>query len=171
MYEHGYNFYPLTIAKLIAPSVLILTQPASGGRQPCPGCIVSCLIGAWSKPLLGITDPLIAESMALREGVLFARLRGISRVIMETDCMEVVNLWKTRHNSRCIVAPLLEEIGELASSFISFDIQHVIRTSNYPAHLCAKRASTLNVTESWMDETPSFLFSCLLADCPASAYV
>ncbi|KAK1661752.1 hypothetical protein QYE76_049911 [Lolium multiflorum] len=43
------------------------------------------LIGAWSKPLLGITDPLIAESMALREGVLFARLRGISRVIMETD--------------------------------------------------------------------------------------
>jgi ribonuclease HI len=129
------------------------------------------LIGAWSKPLLGITDPLIAESMALREGVLFARLRGISRVIMETDCMEVVNLWKTRHNSRSIVAPLLEEIGELASSFISFDIQHVIRTSNYPAHLCAKHASTLNVTESWMDETPSFLFSCLLADCPASVYV
>jgi hypothetical protein len=107
----------------------------------------------------------------VRDGVIFTKIRGLTHVVMETDCLEVVNLWNTRHSSRSIVAPLLVEIGDLASSFSFFLIQHVLRTSNYPAHLCAKRASTLNVTESWMDETPSFLFSCLLADCPASAYV
>jgi ribonuclease HI len=131
----------------------------------------SCrFIGAWSKPLLGVTNPLVAESLAVRDGVLFAKIRGLTHVVLETDCLEVVNLWKTRHNSRSIVAPILLEIGELATSFTSFEIQHVIRASNVPAHLCAKLASTLNVTESWMTETPSFLFSSLLADCPANAF-
>jgi ribonuclease HI len=129
------------------------------------------LLGAWSKPLPGITNPLIAETLSVRDGVLFAKLRGLTHVILEMDCLEVVNLWNTRHNSRSIVAPLLAEIGELALSFSFFEFQHVMRTSNLPAHLCAKRASTLMVTESWMDETPSFLVSSLLADCPANTYV
>jgi hypothetical protein len=30
-------------------------------------------IAAWSKPLPGITDPMIAEAMALREGVIFCQ--------------------------------------------------------------------------------------------------
>jgi hypothetical protein len=50
------------------------------------------LIGAWSKPLHEITNPLIAESMALHDGVIFAKIRGLMGVIMEADCIEVVNL-------------------------------------------------------------------------------
>jgi ribonuclease HI len=115
------------------------------------------LVGAWSKPLHGITDPLIAESLVVREGVRFAKLRGFYHVVMETDCLEAVQLWNTRHSYRSVVAPILLEIGELASSFISFSIQHILRTVNFPAHLCAKRASTLVVTESWLVETLSFL--------------
>jgi hypothetical protein len=99
-------------------------------------------LGAWSKPLLGST--------------------------MEMDCLELVNLWNNRCNSRSIMAPILLDFGELASSFTSFSILHVMRTANYPAHLCA---STLCVTESWMDDTRSFLVSSLLADCPANAFV
>jgi hypothetical protein len=34
----------------------------------------STYLGTWSKPLLEITDPLIVEALALREGVLFAHL-------------------------------------------------------------------------------------------------
>jgi hypothetical protein len=86
-------------------------------------------LGISPKPLHGITDPLIAESLAVRGGVL-------SRACHHR---EVVNLSNHHHNSRSIVAPLLVEIRELAISFSSFEIQHVIGTSNYPAHLCAKR--------------------------------
>jgi hypothetical protein len=89
---------------------------------------------------------------------------------MEMDCLELVQLWNDRHNFRSIMAPLLLEIGELAICFTTFTIQHVIRTANYPAHLCAKRASTLSVTESWLAETPSFLISSLLADRQANAF-
>ena len=48
--------------------------------------------GAWCKPSSGVTDPLIAGAVALKEGVRFATLRGCTHVIMETDCLEAVNL-------------------------------------------------------------------------------
>ena len=66
----------------------------------------SALLGAWCKPYLGISDPLIMEGLSLRDGVRFASLRGFSHVIMETDCLEMVTLWTTCHNSRSVVAPL-----------------------------------------------------------------
>ena len=70
-----------------------------------------------------------------------------------------------RINSRSIVAPILEEIGELVVGFVSFSIQHVRRTANVPAHLCARRASTMDGTDSWLISSPSFLILSLLEDC------
>jgi hypothetical protein len=121
-------------------------------------------LGACSKPYDGISNSLIAETLALRDGVIFAKLRGFPKVVMETDCLEVVNLWNTRHESRSIVAPLLQEIGGLVLSFSSFSVQHVMRSANHSAHLCAKLACTLMVTSSWIDYTPDFLIVSLLVD-------
>ncbi|KAI4983526.1 hypothetical protein ZWY2020_025392 [Hordeum vulgare] len=90
---------------------------------------------------------------------------------METDCLEIVNLWKTRHYGLSVVAPLLLEMRELASLFSYFDIQHVNRSSNVPAHLCAKFACTLTVTESWTGTRPSFLLTSLLVDDARSSFV
>jgi hypothetical protein len=77
--------------------------------------------------MFGITDPLIVEALALREGVIFANLRGFQNMVLEMDCLEVVNLWNTRHGSRTIVASIIQEIGELVLSFSSISIQHVMR--------------------------------------------
>ena len=115
------------------------------------------LLGAWSEPLHGVTNPMIAEALALRDGVIFANLRGYAQVMMETDCLEIVNLWNTRLNSRSVVAPVFYEIEELAANFDSFVINHVSRSTNGPAHLCAQRACNVSVTESWISETPNFL--------------
>jgi hypothetical protein len=41
----------------------------------------SGFLGAWSKPYDGISDSLIAEALALRDGVIFAKLRGFSKVV------------------------------------------------------------------------------------------
>lgn len=130
------------------------------------GVARSCtsLHAAWCKPYAGITDPLIAEALAVRDGVLFAKLRGYDKVVVETDCLEIVNLCNSRQVLRAVAAPIIDEIWEHAPSFKSFVIQHVFRSTNFAAHLCAKQASTLEVTECWIDSTPSFLVTCLLAD-------
>jgi hypothetical protein len=114
----------------------------------------SAYLGAWSKPLLGISDPLIADTLALHEGVIVAKLRGFQRVVMETDCLELVQLWNSRHGSRSAVTPILQEIGELVVNFFYFSVQHVSRAANTPAHLCAKLACTLMDTGSWLDCIP-----------------
>jgi hypothetical protein len=92
----------------------------------------SAYLGAWSKPYEGITDLLIAEALALRDGVIFARLRGYAKLVMETDFLEVVSLWNTRHKSRSAVAPILQEVGELVISFNLFVIQHVDQRITLP---------------------------------------
>ena len=71
------------------------------------------LIAAWSKPLHGLTDPLVVESLALSEAVIFVNLRGYEQVIFETDCLEVINLWKAGSNPCSVIAPILLEIGEI----------------------------------------------------------
>ena len=151
----GYNWVPPEsgVVKINTDAAMssVLAQCGAGGVARSD----TRLLGAWSKPHHGVTDPFIGETMALRDGVIFARLRGFSHVIMKTDCVEVVNLWKSRHNSCSVVASLFVEIGELAANFISFYIQHVNRSANLPAHLCAKHACTLMVIKSWTDTRPS----------------
>ena len=131
----------------------------------------STFVAAWSKPLPGVSDPLIAETLAVREGVIFAQLRGFSQVLVETDCLEIVNLWNSRSNPRSVVAPILIEIGERASSFSRFIIQHVLRAANQPAHLCARNACKLQMTESWHTFVPSFLVTSIMADDPRTSFV
>jgi hypothetical protein len=106
---------------------------------------------------MGVTDPLIAEVLALRDVVNFARLGGFSHVVMEMDSLEVVNLWSSRQDDRSIVAPILDEVGELVSDLVSFSIQHVRRSANNSTHTCARLACSLEQTGSWLDESPSFL--------------
>ena len=77
-------------------------------------------LGAWSKPCVGVTDPLVAEAMSVREGVIFAQLRGFARVVVETDSLEVVNLWNSCRPSLSVRAPVLIDIEGLASSFSCF---------------------------------------------------
>jgi hypothetical protein len=84
-------------------------------------------LSAWSKPYNDLTDPLVAEALALRDDVIIAKLRGYPKVVMETDCLEIVNLWNTRHGSRAVVVSIIQEIGELVLSFSSISIQHVMR--------------------------------------------
>ena len=122
-------------------------------------------LGAWCKPLGGITDPFIAELLAFRDGMIFAQLRGFSHVIMEIDCLELVDLWNSRSNTRSVVAPILTELEDIGASFASLSVTHVSRESNNPAHQCARLASTLDGTESWLDASPEFLVSSLRADC------
>ena len=120
----------------------------------------SAFLGAWSKSYEGVSDPLIMEALSLRDCVRFAQLRGFRKVTIETDCLEVVNLWHSREASRSVIAPLLDEIGELSFSFSVFIIQHVIRSANFPAHLCAKFACTIRGTESWLDSISPVVSLC-----------
>ena len=103
--------------------------------------------------------------------MIFAKLRGFANVIMEVDCLEVADQWVARQDSRSVIALFLFEIEDLASSFSSFSIQHVKRHANTSAHLCAKVACTLEVSDCWIMSSPSFLVTSIQADCVGAVIV
>jgi hypothetical protein len=72
--------------------------------------------GVWSKPYPGATCPMIAKAL-LWDGVIFAKHRGFTRVVMEIDCKDVVDLWDLRAGSCAIIAPILQEIEGLVFFF------------------------------------------------------
>mgnify|MGYP000852564673 CR=1 FL=1 len=109
----------------------------------------SAFLGAWCKPHLGVTDPFIAEVLSIREGTIFARLRGYTHVQLESDCLEAVNLWNSRYTDRSVIAPILDEIGELAFSFTSFFAEIL---SIYSSSIMAvQRIPEIKITSRFVD--------------------
>jgi ribonuclease HI len=121
--------------------------------------------GAWCKAYPGIVDPLVAETLALRDAVVFAQTRNFSRIVVETDCSELVRLWESRTRNRPMITPLLEEVSMLSFGFQIFSISFARRSANNSAHACARYACLNNVDENWIEASPVFLQNSLYADC------
>jgi hypothetical protein len=54
--------------------------------------LASSFVAAWCKPYHGITDPLIAEVLALQDCVIYAQLRGFPDVEMKIGCLSIVRV-------------------------------------------------------------------------------
>jgi hypothetical protein len=87
-YQHGWRPPEDGLVKINTYGAINVAEAKGEARGVARS--VHRLLGVWSKPLPGITDPLIAECMALRDGVLFARLQGLTHVIIETDCLRLL---------------------------------------------------------------------------------
>ncbi|PNT68773.1 uncharacterized protein LOC112271862 [Brachypodium distachyon] len=112
---------------------------------------------ARSRVYQGISDPLIVEALALRDACCLAKEKAFQRVILETDCAELVRLWRARSSQRSVVGPILDEIIEFSQSFISCEIVFVRREANFVAHECARSAVSNGVSSEWVGIAPSFL--------------
>ncbi|KQJ89225.1 hypothetical protein BRADI_4g24297v3 [Brachypodium distachyon] len=58
--------------------------------------------GVWCRLYQGITDPLIIETLAVRDAVLFASDQHFDHIIIETDCSKLVRLLLERRNHRAM---------------------------------------------------------------------
>jgi hypothetical protein len=65
---------------------------------------------AMTRRLPAVASTLSAEAKALREGVKMIRTVTTGGVVMETDSLELVNLWKNRPTQRSELAPILYNI-------------------------------------------------------------
>ena len=77
--------------------------------------------GAWCRTYTGISDPLIIETLAFRDAVVFAAQQGYERIICESDCEVLVCMWKGRAAERSVLAPIFGEVEDMLVSFQSFD--------------------------------------------------
>jgi hypothetical protein len=86
------------------------------------------------------------------------------KVILETDSLELVNLWHSHEKHRSEVHQIIQDIWVMSSVFSSFSVHHIKRARNLVAHTCASKASC-NCAIVWEGSPPSFLLRQLMADC------
>jgi hypothetical protein len=110
--------------------------------------------------LPSIADPEHAELLACRLAINLARDAGVTRLIMETDCMGVVSKLRSTEMDRSVHGPLVEDIKVLLQDFGEFKIQHARRRSaDEVANRFAKEGCKNKVCNSWMGVPPDFFLT------------
>ena len=112
-------------------------------------------------------DVCMMEALGCRDGLQLAMQQGDLRVALETDCLELINLWKKRDAQRSTLGPVLEEINALSLAFHSFSFSYVNRTCNKIAHVLAKQVSKTHRMEMW-HVTPACVEELLISEASAS---
>ena len=62
--------------------------------------------------------------------MVMAERHGVTRLCLETDCLELVALWENRANNRPVIAPILMEIHERSLRFLDFALSYANRLCN-----------------------------------------
>ena len=103
-------------------------------------------------------SPLQAEMFAIREAALYASKQNNRRFIIESDCLEAVNICKSSTEERqWEVDVLWEEIRRLVSINDNVIFNYVSRKGNQLADWLCKNNSAITFSNSIFNVHPVFM--------------
>jgi ribonuclease HI len=112
-------------------------------KQGATSCVIRDHSGAFYAAQAKWYDKGFAacsmEALACKDSLIFAGQLGVQNMAMETDCLQLVQLWNKRDSQRSINDSTLKEIAELSLAFQSFTLSFVSRLCNKVAHSLAKK--------------------------------
>lgn len=110
-------------------------------------------------------DSRTMEAIAIRDGIRLAHDLRLTHIAMESDALEVVNIFNSSAYDKADIGAVCREIRELSGVFASFALSHVPREANEAAHRCAKQASSTWRSCLWINFVSSFLQDCTHHPC------
>jgi ribonuclease HI len=113
---------------------------------------------AMARQIPSVGFALMVEAEAWRDGLRLLGPLPQQKVILETDSLELVNLWRGYEDYRSEVHPILQDVQVMSSIFSSFLVRHIKQSGNAAAHTCARNASC-NLAIVWEGTPPRFLLS------------
>ena len=99
----------------------------------------------------------VAETLACRRVVVFARELSPFSIIVEGDNMRIVQAASNKRENLTLFGHVIKEIHDSCSSFTRISFQHVRRDGNKLAHALARRAVLSADTIVWVEELPTDL--------------
>jgi len=78
---------------------------------------------------------LLAEAMALLEGVQFGLSLGYPSIVFESDFLVLISKLNSHDLDISEFGSIVDSIRSFVSSFVSVSFRHVSRGGNIPAHL------------------------------------
>ena len=105
----------------------------------------------------------MAEARALRDGLLLAGQVSCSKLIVNSNCLEVISTMQDGGNSIGQAAAIYEECTFLSKGFAHVIFCHSARESNRVAHMLACKAEGLQ-SIVWLEDPLDFLVESLTDD-------
>ena len=99
-------------------------------------------------------EPPMAEDMAARCGVQWARSMGFTNIELEVDALNLAKAVVRRKFGRSPLELMMEDICVLSDGFLSFNIFHVKRAGNCVAHFVARLVPMVGVEQVFVDDFP-----------------
>ena len=96
-------------------------------------CLAVC-----SEQRREVVMPELAEALAIRRAVILAKDEGFSNIIVNSDCLSVVQRVNSNLEDRSLCGPIIRDIKMMAISFNSCSFCFVNRIINGAAHRLAK---------------------------------
>jgi ribonuclease HI len=121
-------------------------------------CLTAC-----SEYQEEVTSPEIAEALALRRAITLAKDEGFTKIIINSDCLSVVNRVNALEDDRSLCGPVIHDVRKLMTSFTSCSINHVVRGLNVAAHIIAKLSVSLGCVV-WRGVSPDCIREILCND-------
>jgi ribonuclease HI len=110
-----------------------------------------------------VTMPEMAEALAIRRAVVFAREEGFSNIIIGSDCLSVIQRVNSSVIDRSTTGSVIEDIKFCSKAFSSCDFRHVPRVLNVAAHQLA-RGCVSYVNSAWRGVSPDCIQEALCND-------
>ncbi len=126
--------------------------------------IYGACVAATQEILPHVSDAHMAEAYALRDGLMLAQRLGINRIMIHSDCLQVVDTMLYVGYSATALATIYEECNLIWRGFDSISIEHCNREANKVAHELARVAFSRKEYCTWVDESPVYTLSTLAND-------
>ena len=111
------------------------------------------MLSAWKKVFnAGSTEEV--EALACREGLLLAAEWTSEPIILESDCLAVINYLSKPLSQRSHSCFIIREAVEVASRIPGVVFRHIGRACNKLAHELAQLAKMLNHSAVWRERCP-----------------
>ncbi|KAL5768033.1 hypothetical protein ACOSQ2_014816 [Xanthoceras sorbifolium] len=111
-----------------------------------------------------VVDVAVAEAKAILFGVQLAMSRKLFPLLIESDALNVVNLYKSGTSSRCDLGNIIQDIIVVCRSDGVISIDYVPRGCNFVAHRISKWALCFNSSTIWDVAFPPWLRKLVVSD-------
>uniref|UniRef100_A0ACD6ATS5 Uncharacterized protein n=1 Tax=Avena sativa TaxID=4498 RepID=A0ACD6ATS5_AVESA len=119
-------------------------------------------IAACNDPVHYAIDANTLEAMAVRRGLALANEVGCPKIIVQSDCLQVIETLQSGCFSSMAAAALFEDIIVQASTSSKCDFSFCNREANSVVDCLARETGTLPLV--WVDEPPDFITALLIDD-------
>ncbi|KAF5451602.1 hypothetical protein F2P56_026695 [Juglans regia] len=122
------------------------------------------VIAACSKLEGDVASPEFIEATTLLRGLQFCAQWGVPKLVLETDCLILVNALQSQTTFLTDFAFLLNDISRMMRGFQEVQILHVNRLGNIAAHQLARNAWNVEDIVMWWGSCPSFVSQAVWLD-------